>query len=54
VVVSRSCFNYKYILSNLAGGNYILGDLFTSSGITLKEEMILRPRKTLRLQCTNC
>ncbi len=54
VVVSRTCFNYKYILSNLAGGNYILGGLFTSSGITLKEEMILRPRKTLRLQCSNC
>lgn len=45
LIISRACYNYTYII----------GKMVTTGGtITMKEEMTLRPRKSLQLDCTDC
>ena len=44
IVVSRACFNFKYIL----------GKFFANDHIFMKEEITIRPRQSLQLTCTDC
>jgi len=45
LIISRTCYNFSYILGNLFPGN---------TSFTMQEEMTLRPRKSLQLDCTDC
>jgi len=45
LIISRTCYNFSYILGNLFSG---------STSFPMKEEMTLRPRKSLQLDCTDC
>lgn len=45
LIISRTCYNFSYILGNLFSG---------STSFMMKDEMTLRPRKSLQLDCTNC
>lgn len=45
LIISRACYNYTYVI----------GKLFTTTPtIAMNEEMTLRPRKSLQLECTDC
>jgi len=45
LIVSRTCYNFSYILGNLFSG---------ATSFPMSEEMTLRPRKSLQLDCTDC
>lgn len=45
LIISRTCYNFSYILGNLFSGN---------TSFKMTDEMTLRPRKSLQLDCTNC
>lgn len=45
LIISRTCYNFSYILGNLFTG---------STSIAMDEEMTLRPRKSLQLDCSDC
>lgn len=45
LIISRTCYNFSYILGNLFSGN---------TSFKMTDEMTLRPRKSLQLDCSNC
>lgn len=45
LIISRSCYNFSYILGSLFSGN---------TSFKMADEMTLRPRKSLQLDCTDC
>jgi len=45
LIISRACYNFSYILGNLFPG---------STSFAMQEEMTLRPRKSLQLDCSDC
>ena len=45
LIISRTCYNFSYILGNLFHGN---------TSFPMVDEMTLRPRKSLQLDCTDC
>ena len=45
LIISRTCYNFHYILGGLFSGN---------TSFKMTDEMTLRPRKSLQLDCSNC
>ncbi|VAW03383.1 hypothetical protein MNBD_ALPHA08-1775 [hydrothermal vent metagenome] len=45
LIISRTCYNFSYILGTLFSGN---------TSFQMKDEMTLRPRKSLQLDCSDC
>jgi len=45
LIISRTCYNFSYILGTLFTGN---------TSFKMTDEMTLRPRKSLRMECTDC
>ncbi len=45
LIISRTCYDFSYILGTLFTGN---------ENFTMTDEMTLRPRKSLQLDCTDC
>jgi len=45
LIISRTCYNFSYILGNLFSGN---------TSFKMTDEMTLRPRKSLQLDCSDC
>ncbi len=45
LIISRACYNFSYILGSLFSG---------ATSFKMEDEMTLRPRKSLQLDCTDC
>lgn len=45
LIISRTCYNFSYILGKLFTGN---------TSFVMDDEMTLRPRKSLQLECPDC
>ena len=45
LIISRTCYNFSYILGSLFSG---------ATSFKMTDEMTLRPRKSLQLECSDC
>jgi len=58
LIIARACYKFDYMLGKILNMDGLLGNKGKldghSSSFTMKEEMTLRPRRALQLDCANC
>lgn len=56
LIIARTCFNFEYVLGKVFNlTSFLTGDANThQTKFTMTEEMTLRPRRALQLDCDDC
>ncbi len=58
LIIARACYSFDYMLGKIFNFDNMLGDTGAldgySTSFTMKEEMTLRPRRALQLDCDTC
>ena len=56
LIIARACYNFEYVLGKVFSmTSFLTGEANThQTKFTMKEEMTLRPRRALQIDCDNC